>query len=172
MPSTYGFYIPSAFLVWGDGLRRFYPWQWTMTGPSNSETIRHWTVGLIDAQNKNGSCGVVPQNKQTFVPRLRCIPKVLHRRILLAADRRLFFRRGSRQLFIGEAWATTLGFFCDGLTLTKSILRVYLGTSRLNTLDSEWRIGLMNAEQSPDVVASLLNCLQSGSMSRWRADMA
>ena len=90
MPSVFGFYIPSEFIVWVDGLSRFYPWPWKTTSQSNSETLRHWTVGLIDAQNKNGLCGIVPQNKQTLVPQLRYIPKVLYCRTPLAADRRLF----------------------------------------------------------------------------------
>jgi hypothetical protein len=44
----------------------------------------------------------------------------------------------------------------------------------LNALAREWRIGLMDSETNPDVVASLISLyfLQSSSMSRWRADMA
>jgi len=70
-----------------------WPWTTQATSPSDSETNRHWTVGLIDAQNKDGLYSVVPQNKQTFVLQVRYIPKMLLRRTLFAADRRHFPER-------------------------------------------------------------------------------
>jgi len=111
--------------------------------PRNSETICHCTIGPIDAQNKNGLCLVAPQNKQTFVPQLRYILKELHSRTLLAADRRPLFTRGSRQHFVGEAWSTHLGWLdYDGVHLARVPCHI------LNTLASEWRIGLMDTEQN------------------------
>lgn len=135
--------------------------------PSHSETTRHWKVGLNDSQNNNASCGVVPQNKHTFVPQLRYIPKVLHRRTLIAADIfsqevadkcQLFIRKHGPQIYI------SLGQLdYDGVHLARVPGHI------LNIIGGEWRIGLVDTEQSPGVVALLLYCLQSCGMSQWRA---
>lgn len=72
-----------------------------------------------------------------------------------------FFRKGLPTTFHRESMVHDFTVLLDGLTMTRpeSIWRrVYLGT--FSTPFNEWRISLMDTEQTPDsdVVASLLYC--------------